>query len=327
MALTTETRGTSDRSAGRTVAEADAGDATTPDICVIINAGSGKGRGAELADELESHLAGFPDRYTLRLVRHGSEIEKEADRAVQEGFSTIVAAGGDGTICAVASRLAGTGRQMGVLPLGTFNYFARGLSLPEELEEAVRVVTEGHSRTIHVGDVNGRVFLNNASLGAYAAILQRREKVYRRWGRSQLAAYWSVLLALFSFRSMLTLKVTVDGEVRRFRTPMVFVANNPYQLELFELDGVDCVRSGQFALFVAPDCGRFDLIRYALRLAFHSMVPDRDFELLCGSDILVEDRRRRRLVARDGEREYLEGPFRFHLRKDALQVLVPAGPA
>lgn len=298
-----------------------------PDICIIVNAGSGKGKGADTSRELEPTLRPLAGRCSVRRVRKGSEITAEADRAISEGFPVIVAAGGDGTIAAVASRLVDSGVTMGVLPLGTFNYFARSLGFPETLEECVRVLAEGHTRDLNAGDINGRVFLNNASLGAYAAILQRRERVYRRWGRSQLAAYWSVLLTLFNFRSTLQLKVTVDGHVRRFKTPMVFVANNSYQLELFELEGADCIRDDKFALFVAPDCGRFDLIRYAIRLAFHKMVPDSDFELLCGSDILVEDRRKRRLVARDGEREQVKGPYRFRLRKNALRVIVPAGQA
>lgn len=298
-----------------------------PDICVIMNAGSGKKRGAALAEELGGLFERFPGRFELRVARRGSEIGDEAGRAVDAGFRTVVAAGGDGTIGAVASRLAGTDRRLGILPLGTFNYVARSLGLPAELEGAVRVVAEGRERTLDVGDVNGRIFLNNASLGAYAAILNRREEVYRRWGRSQLAANGSVLLALASFRTALSLKVTIDGEVRRFRTPLVFVANNAYQLEQFGLQGGDCISSRRFALYVAPDAGRLALMRLAVGLALRRLQPKRDFELHCGADILVETRRARRHVARDGERERMTGPFRFRLRQDALRVLVPADPA
>ena len=179
-----------------------------------------------------------------RRTRGGREIGRETARALEEGIPTIVAAGGDGTICGIAAQLAGTGSRMGVLPLGTFNYFARSLGLPEELEEAVRVVAEGHLRAIPVGEVNGRVFLNNASLGAYAAILFRRERVYRRWGRSRLAAYWSVITTLLCFRVSLDATVTVDGAMRQFRTPLIFVAKNAHQLDHFELAGADCVRAG-----------------------------------------------------------------------------------
>jgi diacylglycerol kinase family enzyme len=305
---------------------ADPGGAAGQDICVILNAGSGKRKAKATAAELRELFGRFPGRFALRVVRSGSQIEAAARRALAEGFPTIVAAGGDGTICTIAGCLAGTGRTFGVLPLGTFNYFARSLDLPEALEDAVRVLAEGHTRTIGMGEVNGRPFLNNSSLGAYAVILHNRENVYRRWGRSRLIAYWSVLTTLARFRHPLTLKVTVDNEVRRFRTPLAFVACNPRQLELLGLEGPDCIRAGKFALFIAPDCSRLELLRYALRLALHAMQPGRDFELICGTDIAVDTRQRRRLVARDGERERMTGPFRFHFRQDALRVLVPAAP-
>ena len=294
-------------------------------VCIIVNPGSGKRRGEGLADELDALIADQPSRFNLRRVKRGQDLPRETEQAIAAGFETIVAAGGDGTISAVASRVAGTDRQLGVLPLGTFNYFARSLDLPETLEEAVQVLQDGRAIALHVGEVNGRVFLNNASLGLYPAILERRESIYRRWGRSRLAAYWSVLVALLSFRSPLRLKVTVDGNVRRLRTPFVFVASNAYQLEVFGLEGAEEVRAGRFALMVAPDRGRIGLLLYALRLAFGTIEARRDFELFFGSEILVEDRLPRRLVARDGEREVMASPFRFRMRPEALTVLVPAG--
>jgi diacylglycerol kinase family enzyme len=106
-----------------------------------------------------------------RLVKRGVEVGPAAETAVRDGFRTIVAAGGDGTVASVASRLVDTERHLGILPLGTFNYVARNLGIPTALSDAVQVLAEGRERTIDVGDVNGRVFLNNASLGAYVAIL------------------------------------------------------------------------------------------------------------------------------------------------------------
>lgn len=296
------------------------------DLCVILNAGSGKGKGDALADELRGLFAQYLGRFELRVVRRGSAIGGEAGRAVREGFRTVVAAGGDGTINAVAAHLVGTDRRLGILPLGTFNYVARSLGIPEGLDDAVRVLAEGRERTMDVGDVNGRIFLNNASLGAYAAILERRERVYRRWGRSRAAVNLSVLLALASFDAPMSVQLSVDGEVRRHRTPLIFVANNAYQLEQFGLAGGDCIASRRFALYVAPDRGRIGLLRLAVGLALRRLQPERDFELFCADEILVETRRRRRRVARDGERERLAGPFRFRLLRDALTVLGPADP-
>jgi diacylglycerol kinase family enzyme len=298
------------------------------DICVILNLGSGKRRGTELAARLDAAFESYPGRFDLRRMRPGARITEEARKAVEEGFGTVVAAGGDGTICGVAAGLFETRARLGVLSLGTFNFFARSLGLPDvltDLDAAVRVLVEGEERAIDIGTVNGQVFLNNASIGAYATILEQREAIYRRWGRSRFAAMWSVVKTLLEVRPPMVLKVAVDGELRRFRTPLAFIAANAYQLEEFDLNGADCVRDGRFALFVAPDANRAELLRFALRLLARRMVEGRDFELICGRDILIETLRPSRLVARDGERERMAAPFRFQMHRQALRVLVPAG--
>ncbi len=297
--------------------------ATRPDICVILNVGSGKRRGREAIANLTKAFDRYPGRFELRPVHKGSEIEGEARRAASEGFPTVVAAGGDGTICAVASALVGSGARMGVLTFGTFNYFSRSLELPEELDKAVEVLIEGHTRPVDVGEVNGRVFLNNASLGVYAAILEQREDIYRRYGRGRLAAFWSVFVTLIDTRKPLSLRITVDGEPHQVRTPLAFVAKNPYQLEQFELAGVECARSGQFALFLAPDSTRAQLVAFALKLGLRRLSHETDFKLICGKDIVIESTRPRRQVARDGEREDMRSPFRFRVLEGALEVLVP----
>lgn len=315
-------------------------DGRTPDIWVIVNAGSGKKLGEAGLDVLRRAFDSHPGRFDLRVIRRGADIEREAREAARAGFSTVAAAGGDGTINAVASALAaagetsGTRPRLGVIPLGTFNYVARSLGIPEDAEAAVDLLATAPDRPLPLGEVNGRVFLNNASLGAYASILETRETVYGRWGRSRIAAHWSVVTTLAQFRHPLTARVTVDGEARRVRTPMAFVANNGFQLEQFGFhEAAERVRDGEFALFLAPDVRPMELIRFALDLALGQLVPGRDFELVHGRDILVETRSARRLVARDGERSKLDGPFRFRRIDAALRVVAPeagameAGPA
>ena len=298
-------------------------EATGADICVIMNQASGRKKDAALVERMQACFDRYPGRFALRTVRKGADITAATEAAIAEGYATIMAAGGDGTICAVTSKLVGSGRNLAVLPLGTFNYFARGLGLPEELDQAIDVAATGSPRPVTLGEVNGKVFLNNASLGVYPAILQQREGTYRRWGRSRLAAHWSVLVTFFKFHRSLSLSVMVDGVPHRTRTPLAFVARSAYQLEQFGLDGADCICDDRFALFLARDGTRWDLLVYALRLAWGDMKAGRDFDLYCGEDVVIETRRRRRLVARDGERERLASPFRFRILKDALNVIAP----
>ena len=116
----------------------------------------------------------------------------------------------------------------------------------------------------------------------------------------------------------------MNGAILHYRSPAVFVANNAFQLREFGLKGGECVAARQFALYFTPEGGRVQLLRLAFALALRRLRPERDFELRCGDDVLVETRRRHRHLAHDGERERMAGPFHFRLRRDALNVLVPA---
>ena len=296
-----------------------------PDICIIVNARSGKRRGHALGTELRAAIARHgAERFALRGVQNGERIGAEVDRAVRDGFRTIVAAGGDGTVNAVAARLIESDCRLGILPLGTFNYLARSLGISPHLDDAVRILVEGEERGLDVGDVNGRIFFNNASLGIYATILEQRERTYRQLGRNRLVACWAVLTTLLGRRARLSLKISVDGEVQHLRTPVMFAANNVYQLERLGLEGGDCIKSHRLALFVAPDCGRSALVRLAIGLVLHRLTSRHDFKLLCGTDIVIEAHRGQHYLALDGERVRIASPFRFRVRQNRLRILAPA---
>lgn len=299
-------------------------DSATPDICIILNTGAGSGKDAAFHEELEAALGRHPGRFRVERVDGGTRLRPSIRRAMDSGFRTIAAAGGDGTIGAVAQEIAATGILLGVIPLGTFNYVARGLGIPLDLADAIDTLAAVEASPFLVGEVNDRIFLNNASLGIYPAILEQREGVYRRFGRSRIAAHWSVVKTFVRLYRPLSIKVTVDGKAMRTRTPLVFIARSAYQMELFGLEGAEEVRNGRFAIFLAPDVGRLGLMSYALRLAWGGLRAGRDVEQLFGEDILIETRGYDRLVARDGERARLQTPLRFRVRRDALQVIAPA---
>lgn len=150
-------------------------------IGVVANAGSGRNSREKEAVEHAMEVFGP----TARLVYWDPETDRMADLIDElegEGRDLIVAAGGDGTIMAVASEMRDRKAAMGVLPLGTFNFFARGLGLPQEPQEAAEAILAGRAEKMSLATVNGQVFLNNASLGIYPSILKQREDVYERWG-------------------------------------------------------------------------------------------------------------------------------------------------
>lgn len=288
--------------------------------CIILNPASG--RGDHRADALREAAARHSE-VEIREIPSPKKLRATVEQALADGCDPIIAAGGDGTIGALAAALAGTGVTLGILPMGTFNYFARSLDLPEDPAEALEIALNGASRQVPIGDVNGRIFLNNASLGAYASVLSVRETIYRNWGRSRLAAYWSVIVAMTTIYHSLKMTITVDGTRHRLKSPMAFVAISAYQLAEFDLDGAEAVREGKLALFVARDVGRLKLLWRALRIFFRGARSGTDYMLLTGEEITIETKRNKRLIAHDGEKERMPGPYRFRLRQGALTVRVP----
>lgn len=293
-------------------------------LCVILNRGSGRqdddDAGRAIRDALERACGAFDLRPTTR----GSDLVQMARDAVDDGFDIIVAAGGDGTQAAVAGALAGTDAVMGVLPGGTFNYFARDLGVGEDLRDALNTLGSARVTSVDIGQIENLVFLNNVSLGAYPHILKTRETIYRRWGRSRIAAYWSVLVALRRLRRPMTLTARIDGQSRRFTTALMFVARSAYQLDSFGLEGADAVRKGQLAVLIAKARQPLPLIRSALRLALGFSAQDSDFDLLITDDMTIETPRKNQLIAHDGEKTMMASPLHLKVWKCGLKVLVPA---
>jgi len=293
-------------------------------VALVLNGASGKADAHANQDKIRNKLLPHVREFVIYAVSNGADIPKAAQRAVQEGADMVIALGGDGTQSAVAGALAGTTSVMGVLPGGTFNYFARELQVGETLDAALDTLIQGQVRRLDVGEVNGRIFLNNASFGVYPKILERREAIYKRWGRSRVAAYWSVLLTLWGMRDPMHLSVTLDGEHRDYHTALAFVARSAYQLENMGLEGADAVRAGKLVLFVAKGQGPRQLIAAAFRLVIGRTARGQDFDLLVADEIQIDSRKPRRLLAFDGEKERVNGPFNLRVRHEALSVIIPA---
>jgi YegS/Rv2252/BmrU family lipid kinase len=288
-----------------------------------MNAASGGRRASELRRLVAGEFRSHGVEADIRLAKNGARLARLAREAREGESRTVVAAGGDGTVNAVASALLGTEKRLGVLPTGTFNYFAKNLRIPADVPGAVRTVVEGRAADVDACEVNGRIFINNSSIGLYPSIIRQREQEYRRWGRRQLVAYAAVLRALFGRGAFLSVRITTEGGELTERTPLVFVGGNRHQIEEFALPGGRCVKRGELAIYVARTDGKLGLLRLALQALLRRLRGERRLEVLCAGEALVETRRRRLPVALDGEVVTLETPLRFRTRPGALKVLVP----
>ena len=293
-------------------------------VWVIANAGSGRRTGRPAAERVISRLASSGLQVELHVATSGDELGPLAQRALDAGCRTVIVAGGDGSVAAVAAVLAGTDTSMGVLPLGTFNYFARGLGVPVELDQAADVSLNGRVREVEVGEVNGHLFLNSASVGLYVAVLKVRRAMYSRWGRSRLAGYWSVLVMLLRARAPMQLHLRDSTESVALRTPLVFVTRSPYQVDTFGLPGRDRIAGGELAFFAPSATGRLGMLHLGLRFLAKRLRPGRDMRVTFAREAQIDLPGRQVRLALDGERLLMQSPLLFRVRPAALRVLVPS---
>jgi YegS/Rv2252/BmrU family lipid kinase len=291
---------------------------------VIVNASAGARRPEELGRAVAEAFAACGVEARVRVAREGEDVVRLARLALSNGARAVVAGGGDGTVSAVASLLAGTEKPLGVLPLGTLNHFAKDIGVPLAIEEAARGVCEGRVVAVDVGEVNGRVFVNNSSLGLYPRIVRRREKLRARLGSGKWAAFFRAAFAVLRRYPFLSVRLKADGQEIVRRTPFVFVGNNEYQTESFQLGARSCLDAGRLSLYVAHRTGRLGLLRLAVRALFGRLRQAKDFDALRAQEVWVETHRPKRLhVATDGEVGVMTTPLHYRVLPRALRVIVP----
>ena len=143
-------------------------------LLIVMNAGSGHNDTTATRETIERVLEQAGRAYRIHVVEDPKRLEAIARETVEEARTcggVVVAAGGDGTINAVANAVLGSGCAFGALPQGTFNYFGRTHGIPEDIAEATRALLRARAQPVQVGLVNNRLFLVNASLGLYPPFL------------------------------------------------------------------------------------------------------------------------------------------------------------
>ena len=141
--------------------------------------------------------------------------------------------------------LAGTQTCLGVLPLGTLNHFAKDMKIPLTLEAAAEVIVLGKPSLADVGEVNGRVFLNNSSLGLYPRLVREREQLQSA-GSGKWTAFARAAGTLLRQYSQVTVGLeTRQGVQLSQKTPFIFIGNNQYRMAGWSIGSRDCLDSGK----------------------------------------------------------------------------------
>src|SRR5919198_133481 len=187
-----------------------------PKLALIVNSHSGGGN----AHGAAGRFVGLYRAAGVEPAVHaanGAELGELTKHAIAAGAKLVVAAGGDGTVSTVAGALAGTAAALGVIPLGTLNHFARDLGIPLDIAAAVVNTLQGRPHLIDAGEVNGRLFLNNSSIGLYPAMVYRRAKQQRRLGRGKWQAMLWAAHTVLSSHPFMDLTLALAGRLTQAR--------------------------------------------------------------------------------------------------------------
>jgi diacylglycerol kinase family enzyme len=294
---------------------------------VLINGGAGSvdDEGA-LRDDIAAAFRAAGATAEVEVV-DPADIDETIRRwwAVEDRPTAIVVAGGDGTVNGAAAVAAGTDIVLSVLPLGTFNHFAKDLGIPDDLTEAAHAIVDGTERRVDVAEVNGEVFVNNSALGVYPAMVATRDRIRDATGWGKIRAVPVASLRVLRDLPTHRFDLVADGwERRRVRTPFVFVGNGDYDNGrggAAERTGLD---DGRLGVVVARTTTRFGLLRSAVRAIVRGVDAADDLDRTQVPSLTIEGRARRLLVARDGEIGRLDLPLRYRCRPGALIVRAPA---
>lgn len=292
------------------------------EVLVNRDGGAAARAGPGLHDSLAAAFAATGVPVDIRLL--ASDQIAEAIAAAATRGRRIVVAGGDGTISGAAQALCGTNVELALLPLGTLNHFARDLGIPNDLAAAAALAAHGRADAVDVGMLNGRAFINNASIGLYPLMVRERDAVRSRRG-------WPKWLATIpAFRDAIgrlphhRLRIDMKGREKPLVTPLLFVGNNRYSLDRGTVGARSSLQDGQLSIFAVARRSRLGLIWFAARALLGQADRRTDFVMIGdSSEFVVRSGARAIHVALDGEVDRMTAPLRFAIAPRALKVVVP----
>ena len=299
----------------------------------VINAASGSADAETKGEVISAALRAGGRTGELRFGR-SDDLERVAQQAADKAIAlgtAVVAVGGDGTINTVAQAAHAARCVMGVVPQGTFNYFARTHGIPADPEDAVRALLRAVPAPVQVAAVNDRVFLVNASLGLYPELLEDREAYKARFGRSRWVALWAAAATLLRAQQQLRLRIAQGEAVRDVRTLTLFVGNNRLQLEQLGMQPMAPVpggpTGGRITAVMLRPIGTLSMLGLMLQGAMGTLGEAEDVERFEFDHMLVKPRlpqgRRGIKVAFDGEVTTMRAPFEFRVLAEPLYLLKP----
>jgi diacylglycerol kinase family enzyme len=296
-------------------------------LLFVINGASGASGANAKRDAIQGALDSAGRQGDL-IFCEPAELDRAAKDAAARAIAShtaLVAVGGDGTINAVAQAAHAAGCAMGVIPQGTFNYFARTHGIPSDPAEATAMLCIAQPTPVQVAAINDRVFLVNASVGLYPELLEDRETYKARFGRSRLVAFGAAIVTLLRAQRRLRLHIELGASTRDVRTLTLFVGNNRLQLEQVGVQPTSLTPAGRITAVMLRPIGTLAMLRLMLHGAMGTLgeaesVERFDFNHMVVKPSLAHGRRSVK-VAFDGEVTRMRAPLDFRVMQEPLYLM------
>jgi len=290
-------------------------------IAVLINRGGGAAAAdPEIASTIADAFRSAGLEADVELI-DGGQCEVRSRAVAERGDDMLVVGGGDGTISAAASALVGTETLLGILPLGTLNHFARDLGIPAKVEEAVELIAKRPERRVDVAQMNDRIFINNSAIGLYPLMVVDRDAQRRRLGRSKkLAMIVASVRTLARFHHE-RLTLTVNDEKERVDTPLLFVGNNDYRVDIGAAGQRESVEDGRLSVLVMRKKTRRGFIAATIRALLNRAREDDLDHIDDVQTLRVSSRRSMLAISLDGEVVRVTPPLDYKIRHQVLRVI------
>ncbi|MBK5258929.1 MAG: diacylglycerol kinase family lipid kinase [Thermoanaerobaculia bacterium] len=283
--------------------------------------------GAKIADKELEELklaAAASGLEVIQLTREVNVAQTIRDR-IARGIKLFVAAGGDGTITHVIQPLVETDAILGVIPVGTYNHFAKDMKIPLEWREALDALVSGQTRQVDVARVNERYFVNNLSIGLYPEMVAKREARGRDYSRFRARLY----AAYHTIRKYPHVTLAIDTEHHHevIRTHVFMVSNNSYDLSRIGVEAPrESLEGGRVSVYWLPHLPRIALMRFVARYLAGRVTATPGFRSFRTTQLRVQSRRPSIRAGIDGELMNLATPLTISIVPQSLNVRVPADP-
>lgn len=291
-------------------------------IGIVLNSNAGTGNGNKtVMPDLKNAFRNLGAETEI-VVLDKKPLEDIVKFMLYKDYDIIAAGGGDGTISSVASFLVGNKKPLGILPLGTLNHFAKDLGIPLTLDEAAAVIAAGKTACVDIGDVNGQTFINNSSIGIYPKIVKHRDSK-KDTLNSKWAAMAHAIVSVFSRFPVLKVNIITEESNIHCKTPFVFVGNNEYETDIFNLGTRTSINNGMLSVYYPVVTGRLSMIKFFFHALINTLDQQQDFTIEHVKDLTIETKRKLIEVSADGEVFHLSSPLNYTIKPSALTVIVP----